>query len=130
MNDHIRVTADRTITDGHGDEVKAMAARMIETVRHGEPWYLRYEWFFSKDERTIYTVGLLEDPAAVMAHMANLSESIGPLSEIAPATRIEMFGDLSDEVQQFVAPFGAEVEFRIGVDFGGTARTAGSAPRR
>lgn len=44
-----------------------------------------------------------------MAHVANIGELIGPLSEIAPATRIEMYGDVSDEVRQFVAPFGATI---------------------
>jgi hypothetical protein len=34
---------------------------------------------------------------------------IGRLSEIAPATRIEIYGDVSDELRRAVAPFGAEI---------------------
>ena len=43
---------------------------MKEEVRAGEPGYLRYEWFLSDDQSTIYIVGLPQDSAAVMAHLA------------------------------------------------------------
>ena len=82
---------------------------MIDNVRTGEPGYLSYELFLSDDERTCHIVGLLQDSEAVLAHLANAGETIGRLSEIAPSTRIEIFGDVSDALRQLVAPFGAEI---------------------
>lgn len=88
---------------------KEMVATMVQEVGSGEPGYLSYEWYLSDDERTCYIVGLLEDSEAVMAHLTNMGQTIGRFSELAPATRIEIYGDVSDELRQFVAPFGAAI---------------------
>jgi hypothetical protein len=45
----------------------------------------------------------------VLAQLAHLGQILGPLDEIAPATRVELYGDLSDEVRQAVAPFGPKI---------------------
>jgi len=44
-----------------------------------------------------------------MAHLTTMGEMIGRLSELAPSTRIEIYGDVSDQLRRFVAPFGAEI---------------------
>ena len=83
--------------------------RWSRKVEAGEPGYLSYEWFLNDDEGTCHIVGLLEDSAAVMAHLTNIGEAIGSFSEFAPATRIEIYGDAADESRRFVAPFGAGI---------------------
>jgi 2-keto-4-pentenoate hydratase len=45
----------------------------------------------------------------VLAHLANAGDMIGRFSELAPTTRLEIFGAVSDELRQLVAPFGAEI---------------------
>ena len=109
MTSTIRVHAVHAVPEEHVDEFKSMVAAMVEQVRTGEPRCLSYELFLSDDKRTCHVVGLLRDSDAVLAHLANAGDSIGRFSEIAPSTRIEIFGDISDELRQLVAPFGAEI---------------------
>lgn len=96
MSDTIRVHAVHAIAEGQADGFKELAATMIAKVEAGEPGYLSYELFLSDDESTCHIVGLLEDSEAVMAHLTNMGEMIGRFSELAPATRIGIFGDVSD----------------------------------
>lgn len=105
MSSSIRVNAVHSILEGRVDEVKEMSVTFAEKVEAGEPGYLSYEWFLSEDEQTLYIVGLLEDSAAVMHHLTSMGDLIGRFGEIAPSTRIEIYGDVSDELRQFVAPF-------------------------
>ena len=109
MTSYIRVNAEHAISDGKIDEFKKMAAEMIKKVEANEPNYLSYEWFLSDDESQCYIIGLFKDSEAMMAHLANIGEMMGPFSEIAPATRIELYGNLSDELRQAVAPFEANI---------------------
>jgi quinol monooxygenase YgiN len=109
MTSTIRVHAVHAVREDHVDEFREMVAAMVEKVRVGEPGYLSYEVFLSDDERTCHVVGLLRDSEAVLAHLANAGDMIGRFSELAPTTRLEIFGDVSDELRQLVAPFGAEI---------------------
>ena len=109
MSGSIRVNAVHSILEGHVDEVKKMSVAFVEQVEAGEPGYLSYEWFLSDDETKLYIVGLLTDSAAVMHHLTSMGDMIGRFSEIAPTARIEIYGDVSDELREFVAPFGPEI---------------------
>lgn len=109
MTNYIRVKAEHSISEGKLNEVKQMAPQFIEKVKANEPGYLSYEWFLSDDESRFYIIGLLKDSDSVLSHFANVGEMIGQLSEIAPATGIELFGDPSDELTKAMAPFGAKV---------------------
>lgn len=74
-------------------------------------WLCRF-WatrFLSDDESKLYIVGLLEDSAAVMHHLTSMGDMIGRFSEIAPTARLEIYGDVSDELRELVAPFGPEI---------------------
>lgn len=109
MRGHIGVKATHSVVAGRVDDFKQLASEMIDVVETSEPGYLSYQWYLSEDERTCTIVGVLEDSEAVLNHLANISEMIGPLSELAPATGIELYGDLSDELREAVAPFGATI---------------------
>jgi quinol monooxygenase YgiN len=109
MTNYIRVNAEHSISEGKIDEFKKMAAEMIKKVEANEPNYLSYEWFLSDDESKCYIIGLFKDSEAVMAHLAHIGETMGPFWEIAPTTRIELYGNLSDELKQTVAPFGPKI---------------------
>ena len=109
MTSAIRVHAVHAVREDHVGEFKAMAATMVEKVRVGEPGYLSYEVSLRDDERTCHVVGLLRDSEAVLAHLANAGDMIGRFSELAPITRLEIFGGVSDELRQLVTPFGAEI---------------------
>ena len=109
MTSHIRVHAEHAVSEGKLDEFRKMAAEMIHQVEANEPNYLSYEWFLSDDEDTCHIIGLFKDSEAVMAHLANIGEMMGPFSEIAPATGIELYGNPSDELREAVAPFGAKI---------------------
>lgn len=109
MKGNIGVKATHSVIAEKVDDFKQLASEMIDVVQTSEPGYLSYQWYLSEDERTCTIVGVLEDSEAVLNHLANIGEMIGPLSEVAPATGIELYGDLSDELRQAVAPFGATI---------------------
>jgi hypothetical protein len=96
------------------DEFKKIGAEMIKQVEAGEPNYLSYEYFINDDESKCYIVGLFKDSEAMMAPIAHFGEimkdpSMGRVGEIGPTTKLELYGNLSDELRQAVAPFGAKI---------------------
>jgi len=104
MTSYIRTNAELSIAEGKIDEFKKMAAEMIKKVEANEPGMLSYEWFLSDDESKCYLIEIYKDSEAVMAHFGNIGEMMGPFMEIAQITRIELYGNPSDEVRQAVAP--------------------------
>ena len=109
MGSHIRVKATHAVAAERIDEFKKLASEMIDLVAASEPGYSSYEWYLSDDQGTCTILGTLEDSEAVLHHLDNIAEMIGPLSEVAPATGIELYGEVSDELRQAVAPFGAAI---------------------
>ncbi len=105
----VRVKATHAVAAGRFEEFEKLATEMIDWVRASEPGYLSYEWYLGDDERTATIVGVLRDSDAVLNHLANIGEMIGSLAEVAPATGIELYGDLSEELRKAVAPFGATI---------------------
>ena len=112
MTEQIGVKATHSVAAGRVDDFKKLASEMIDVVKASEPGYLSYQWYLSDDEGTCTIVGVLQDSEAVLNHLANIGDMIGPLSEVAPATGIELYGNVSDELRAAVTPFAAEISGR------------------
>jgi quinol monooxygenase YgiN len=108
MTNYIRSNAELSIVEGKIDEFKKLAAEVIKKVEANEPNTLSYEWFLSADQSKCYVLELYKDSDAVMAHLGNIGELLGPLLEIAPLTSLMVYGSPSDEVRQALEPFGTK----------------------
>ena len=104
MTDYIRVVAELSISEGKIDEFKKKAAAFIERVEANEPDTLSFELFLSDDESKCYTTEKYEESEALMAHLGNIGDLLGPIFEIAPLTGLMIFGSPSDELRQALAP--------------------------
>jgi quinol monooxygenase YgiN len=108
MTDYLRSNVEISISAGKIDEFKQLATEIIKKVEANEPNALSYEWFLSDDESKCYVVEIYKDSEAVMAHLGNIGEMMGPILEIAPITRLEVYGSPSDELRQALEPLGAQ----------------------
>ena len=109
MTNYIRAKAEHSISDGKINEFKKLAAEIVDRVEANEPNTLSYEWFLSDDESKCYVVQVYEDSEAVLAHLANIGDLLGPFDEIAPLTGLMIFGSPSDELRQALEPVGPKI---------------------
>ena len=106
MTNYIRANAEHSISEGKINEFRKLAAEIIDTVEANEPNTLSYEWFLSNDESKCYVVQLYKDSEAVMAHLGNIGDLMGPFHEVAPLTGLMIFGSPSNELRQALKPVG------------------------
>jgi quinol monooxygenase YgiN len=108
MTDYIRVNAKLSIKEGKLSEFKEKGNAAIEKVKANEPNMLSYEWYLSEDGSKCYIVEIYKNSDAIMAHMGNVGDLLGPFFELAPLTGLNIYGSPSDEVRQAFASFGAQ----------------------
>lgn len=109
MTNYIRINAGFSIPEGKIDEFKQKAAELTGKVEANEPGALSYEWFLSDDKRACTLVEVYKDSGAVMAHLGNVGDLLGPLLEVAPLSGLFILGNPSDQVRQAFAPFGPKI---------------------
>jgi quinol monooxygenase YgiN len=109
MTNNIRATAEHSISEGKINEFKKLAAEIIDRVEASEPNTLSYEWFISNDESKCYVVQIYKDSEAVMAHLENVADLMGPFHEVAPLTGLMIFGSPSNELRQALEPVGVRI---------------------
>ena len=97
-----------SINDGKLDEFKAKAATYIDAVKSGEPGTLVYKWWIGDDGKRCLIQESFESSEALMTHLGNVGPTLPELFAIAPATRLQVFGESSDEVRAALADFGAK----------------------
>jgi quinol monooxygenase YgiN len=73
-------------------EFKRLAAEALQIAR-SEPRVLQYEWFFDDAETLCVVRETYEDPAALLEHMANVSDVFARLIEVGGGCELEIFGD-------------------------------------
>lgn len=109
MTNYIRGYAEHSISEGKINEFRKLAAEIIDRVETTEPNTLSYEWFLSNDESKCYVVQIYKDSQAVMAHLGNIADLMGPFHEVAPLTGLMLFGSPSDELRQTLEPVGVKI---------------------
>ena len=73
-------------------EFKRLAREALHIAR-SEPRVLQYEWFFNDAETLCVVRETYEDSAALLEHMANVSEVFARLIEVGGGCELEIFGD-------------------------------------
>ena len=103
--EQIQLTATMpNIAPGDLAEFKEVAARALELTK-GEATTLQYDWFFSDDETKCVVRETYANSDAILAHMANVGDLVGKLTELGGGLEIEAFGDPSPELLEAAAAF-------------------------
>jgi quinol monooxygenase YgiN len=108
MKDHIRVVIEYTVNEGKLDEFKKLAQAVVEKSEKNESRMLAYEWYVSVDGTKCALLQTLAGSDAVMAHLGNVGELLGPLHETVVITGFKVYGNPSSEVREAYGQFGPQ----------------------
>ena len=86
------------------DKFKSLAAEALK-IAADEPGVLQYDWFFNADETECRVRETFANSDAVLAHLGNVGEILGPVVQLGGGLEIELFGSPSDELLQALAMF-------------------------
>ena len=87
------------------EKFKSLAAEALK-IAADEPGVLQYDWFFNADETACFVRETFANSEAVMTHLGNVGEILGPVVQLGGGLEIEMFGgNPSDELLQALAMF-------------------------
>ena len=87
------------------DKFKALAGEALK-IAADEPGVLQYDWFFNADETRCFVRETFENSEAILAHLGNVGEVLGPVVQMGGGIEIELFGGTpSDELLQALAMF-------------------------
>ena len=90
--DHIQLTVTfPKITPDNLDEFKRLAGEAVK-IATDEPGLLQYDWFFNADETVCVVRERFENSDAVLIHLGNVGEILGPVVQLGGGLEIEMFG--------------------------------------
>ena len=93
-------------------QFKQVAAEVLERTIP-EPGVLHYDWFFSDDETRCEVREVYADSDAMLAHIANVGEILGPMVELGGGLEAEVFGSPSAELAEALAPFNPTLHSRF-----------------
>ena len=96
-----------SIKDGKVDQFKTKAEGYIAAVRENEPDTLVYQWYLSEDGTRCLVYETFTSSEGLLTHLENVGPSLPELLEIAPITRLEVFGSASDAARNALAGLGA-----------------------
>ena len=113
MEQQIQVLVELTIADGKIEEFKSQMPAIIERVKTNEPDMTGYQWYLSDDQTKCYVIEWLKNSQAWLIHLSNVEQIVPALFAIAPITRLEVFGDISKDVEEKLKPFGAVIHKRL-----------------
>ena len=87
------------------DEFKRLAGEALK-IAADEPGLLQYDWFFNTDETACVVRERFENSDAILIHLGNVGEIIGPAVQLGGGIEIEMFGGSpSDQLVQALSAF-------------------------
>jgi quinol monooxygenase YgiN len=96
-----------TIKDGEVDKFKSLSAGYVSAVKENEPETLGYQWYLSEDKKRCILQETFSSSEALLNHLANVGPSLPELLAIAPITRLEVLGSVSDDARKALTELGA-----------------------
>src|SRR5215469_18725412 len=110
MSRKLQLSARMKIREGKLDGFKRQATVRISQVKEKDPGTLQYDWFLNNDKTECEIREAYESPEALLAHLANLRESLEILFEqYATDHCVVIYGDASPELIQTAKKRGVEV---------------------
>ena len=92
------------IAPGKVEEFRQIATRVLDKTIP-EPGVLHYDWYFSEDETRCEVHEVYADSDAMLAHIANVADLLGPMVELGGGLEAKVFGSPSPELVEALAPF-------------------------
>ena len=90
------------IKPGRLDDFTRMARELIVRTR-AEAGAVRYDYHVSEDGGRDLNIEVFRDADAVMAHSRNVADLLPAITEAAPIVRLDVIGDVTDEVRSEIA---------------------------
>lgn len=88
-----------TINHGELDKFKNLAGHYTALTKENEPGTLAYEWYLQESGNRCLIRVSFTDSDALLTHFGNVGPTIPELLAIAPITRFEVLGPLSDDAR-------------------------------
>jgi quinol monooxygenase YgiN len=96
------ISARFDVHAGKLDEFQSIMATAIRKVSDNEPRTLQYDWYHSDDHSRYVVLERYEDSDALLEHLANVSEELGAILEVADL-KVDVFGTPSAELVEATA---------------------------
>jgi quinol monooxygenase YgiN len=109
MTKQVQCTGELTIVDGKIDAFKRFIPSCIEAVQKKEPDMHAFQVYLNADETKAYLVEWYKNSEAVLAHWVNVEPMLPELMAIARYTRLEVFGNVTQEVEDAMKSIGAPI---------------------
>ena len=108
MTAYIWLVAELTIAKGKTEFFKSRMKTLINQVQAQESDTLIFQLFFNDDETKCYPLELYKDSEALTTHIHNVRDVFKPVLEVSQLTRIEIYGNATEELKEAAAPLGAK----------------------
>ena len=108
-NSMLRIIIQLNINPGQLDTFKGMAQDISSNVEANEPLTNGYEWYISDNGEICYVAECYPDSDALLNHLKNEEDVLGPLLDIAPLSEMLVFGSPSDTALEALSGFGAKI---------------------
>ena len=105
-----------TIADGKSEEFKTLATGYTAATKANETDTLGYQWYRAEEGNKCLLQETFASSEALLAHLANVGPSLPELLAIAPITRLEVLGSVSNDARDALAGLGA-LHFPLMVGF-------------
>ena len=105
MSNQVQFVVELDITDLA--KFKQIASACMERVEATEPTTLAYLWNLSEDGSKCVILEWYASAAVIPAHFALVGPLLAEMGSAAQITRFQVFGNLTDEARQALAPTGA-----------------------
>ncbi len=109
MSTTLHIVVGLTVNDGQLGDFKEIVEEMSAKVEADDPGTLYYDWYLAADERSCTLLDGYRDSASFMAHFANVGEMMERLLGTCQVTRVDVYGNPSDEASGIVSSFGANI---------------------
>ncbi|MFT5143117.1 MAG: quinol monooxygenase YgiN [Rhodothermales bacterium] len=96
-----------TIESGKVNEFRELAKGFIGEVQASEAGTLGYQWYLAEDDSRCLIQETFESSEALLTHLGNVGPKLPALLAIAPLSRLEVFGPVSDDARGALATLGA-----------------------
>ena len=95
----VQYIIELTIAEGKEAEFASKAAAYSAATKDAEPGTLGYNWYRAENGATCVLHERFETSEALLTHLGNVGPSLPELLAIAPITRFEVLGAVSDEAR-------------------------------
>ncbi|MEM7171094.1 MAG: antibiotic biosynthesis monooxygenase [Pseudomonadota bacterium] len=105
MSDKIILLVEFKISQENLSEVKEICEKGVKIVGSNEKGTLSFDQYFSVDESKMVSLETYRDTQSLLAHLENATENVQRMNDIATISRLEIFGDVTDQLKETLRDF-------------------------